>query len=316
MNRRNFIGVALFALGSCSAAARRTSAPPGRLDATAFHRTRRFVPTKFGEIAMVERGSGDAALFLHGFPLNGYQWRGALERLAGHRRCIAPDFLGLGYTRVARGQSLAPAAQAAMIVALLDALAIDRVDLVANDSGAAIAQLVLAHHPQRVRSLLLTNGDCEIECPPAALQPVIELAREGQYVARWLAPWLADKELARSAQGLGGLTFTHPAQLADDTIEMYLRPLVEDAERTHAFTVALAANSLAGIAARLQASRVPTRILWGTGDPIFSRENPRYLDRILGNSRGVRYVPAAKLFFPEELPDLIAEEARSLWGVP
>lgn len=61
---------------------------------------------------MVERGSGDAALFLHGIPLNGFQWRGVLERLSVHRRCIAPDFLGLGYTRVAGGRSLAPAAQA------------------------------------------------------------------------------------------------------------------------------------------------------------------------------------------------------------
>jgi hypothetical protein len=29
----------------------------------------------------------------------------------------------------------------------------------------------------------------------------------------------------------------------------------------------------------------------------------------------VRAVDDVKLFFPEELPDLIAEEARELWGV-
>ena len=45
---------------------------------------------------------GQAALFLHGAPLNGFQWRGAIERLSAHRRCIAPDFMGLGYSEIPR----------------------------------------------------------------------------------------------------------------------------------------------------------------------------------------------------------------------
>jgi hypothetical protein len=63
-----------------------------------FHASRQFVPTRFGRIAYVERGSGPAALFLHGLPLNGFQWRGSLERLSAHRRCLVPDLIGLGYT--------------------------------------------------------------------------------------------------------------------------------------------------------------------------------------------------------------------------
>ena len=35
----------------------------------------------------------------------------------------------------------------------------------------------------------------------------------------------------------------------------------------------------------------------------------------LPGSRGVRRVEGANLFFPEEMPDLIAEEARQLWGI-
>src|SRR5262249_31694692 len=55
------------------------------LDAVAWSAARRFAETPFGKIAYVERGSGDAALFLHGFPLNGFQWRGALDRLSAYR---------------------------------------------------------------------------------------------------------------------------------------------------------------------------------------------------------------------------------------
>ena len=83
----------------------------------------------------------------------------------------------------------------------------------------------------------------------------------------------------------------------------------------NAYAIGLERNPLAGIEAALKRSTVPARVVWGTGDPIFSAASPDYLDRTLGNSRGVRRVPGAKLFFPEEFPDLIAEEARQLWGV-
>lgn len=321
MQRRQFLGLSLGALatgivgrsfaGGVTPSAGRTDAQ----DAAAFLAARRFVPTRFGDIAVSERGSGEAALFLHGFPLNGYQWRGALARLSPYRRCIAPDFLGLGYTKVAERQSLAPDAQVEMLAALLDELSVDSVDLVANDSGGQAAQLFLARHPQRVRTLLLTNCDSEIECPPPALQPVIELAREGRFVEQWLAPWLADKALARSPEGLGGLTFTDVRNLTDEAIEVYLGPLVRHAERTNAFAVALDRNWLEGLGPRLADSRVPTRIVWGTGDTIFSAAGAEHLVRHVGQSRGLRRVDGAKLFFPEEYPDLIAGEARALWGV-
>ena len=71
-----------------------------------------------------------AALFLHGFPLSSFQWRGAFDRLADERRrCVAADFLGLGFTEVAPGQSCAPNAQVEMLAALLDSLSISTVDL-------------------------------------------------------------------------------------------------------------------------------------------------------------------------------------------
>src|SRR5262245_65876208 len=169
-----------------------------RLDAAAYAASRRFAGTRAGRIAYVERGSGDAVVFLHGFPLNGFQWRGAIDRLAPARRCIAPDFLAMGYTEVVEGASVGPDAQAAMIVQLLDALSLAAVDLGANDSGGAVAPLLVAREPARVRWLLLTNCDTEHDSPPPALLPVIELSKSGKYVDEWLVPWLADKALAGS----------------------------------------------------------------------------------------------------------------------
>jgi pimeloyl-ACP methyl ester carboxylesterase len=290
-----------------------STGPSHPTGAAAFRAARRYAEISFGKIAYVERGSGDAALFLHGAPLNGFQWRGAIDRLSAHRRCVAPDFMGLGYSQIPEHQSLAAGAQAAMLAALLDALAISKVDIIASDSGGAVAQLFMVRYPERVRTLLLTNCDVEPDSPPSKVKPVIEMARAGT-LADATAKWLTDKALARST--FGAAVYRDPSRFADETIEYYVTPLVSSPlcrAQYQAFHIALEPNPLAGIEASLKRSTVPVRIVWGTADGIFSQADADYLDRTFPQSRGIRRVPGGKLFFPEEFPDIIAEEARRLW---
>jgi pimeloyl-ACP methyl ester carboxylesterase len=291
------------------------SASAVTLDAATYRRERRYAHLACGDVAYLDRGHGPATLLLHGFPLNSFQWRGVIAQLASERRCIAPDWLGLGYTRVAPGQAVTPAAQVDMLIALLDLLRVQTVDVVANDSGGAIAQLLMTRHPERMRTVLLTNCDVENDSPPAALQPVIEMSRKQQFVDQWLAPWLADKAWARSPQGIGGMCYQFPEHPTDEAIDYYLSPLCEPTQKrwVHAYALGLTPNPLAGIEPLLKRSRAPTRILWGTGDNIFSQASPDYLQQILGNARGIRRIPGAKLFFPEEYPGVIVEELRKLW---
>jgi pimeloyl-ACP methyl ester carboxylesterase len=328
MRRREFLSwtgsaLAAGALGGCArtfSSEFRTTQPqfPGQrsskpMGAVEFHGARRFAELPCGRIAYFERGSGPAALFLHGAPLNGYQWRGAIDRLSAARRCVAPDFMGLGYSEVPEQQSLAADAQTAMIVALLDALGIANADIVASDSGGAVAQLLVVRHPTRVRSLLLTNCDVEPDSPPAKVKPVIEMARAGT-LADSTAQWLVDKDLCRST--FGAAVFHDPSHFADDTIETYVRPLVGSPLRRaqyHAFHLALEPNPLAGIESALRRATVPVRLVWGTSDEVFSVADADYLDRLFPHSRGIRRVPEGKLFFPEEFPEVIAEEALELW---
>lgn len=323
MNRRQFlkaagIGGSLMALDCARAAEYAPTRGTAELDAANFHAARRYARNAFGNIAYVERGAGRVALFLHGFPLNGFQWRGALERLSPHRRCIAPDFLGMGFTEVASGQGVGPDDQVAMLVALLEQLGIADVDVVANDSGGAIAQLLLVRHPGRVRTLLLTNCDTEIESPPSAMRPVIELAKQGKYVDEWLAPWNEDRSLARSTQGIGGMCYANPGHPSDEAIDMYFGVLLSSRRRkalANAYAVALERNPLTGIEQALRESRASVGIVWGKADTIFSIQSARYLDRVLGPRYGVRWLEHGKLFWPEEYPDLIAEEACALWEI-
>ncbi len=327
MHRREFMGIAAGALAgalvsprvaaaSLPASAASLAASDQPMDAARFAAARRFVQTPFGRIAYVECGSGSAALFLHGFPLNAFQWRGAIAGLSPLRRCIAPDFMGLGFTAVAKGQSLAPGEQAAMIVALLDKLSVRSVDLIANDSGGAVAQLLVTRYAARFRTLLLTNCDTEHDSPPPLLLPVIEASRNGTFADERFVPQLADKSLARSAKGIGGLCYSDPAHPTDEAIEYYFRPLVSTPERkalVHAYALALERNPLEGIGPALKRCRIPTRIVWGTNDGIFSPNSPDYLDQAFGQSRGVRRLAGRKLFWPEELPNVVVDEARRLW---
>ena len=287
------------------------------LDAKRFSAARKWIRTPFGEIAYVAQGQGRPVLFLHGFPLNGFQWRGAIDLLAPHALCIAPDFLGMGHTRSSPEQDVGPDSQVLMLASLLDAIGVSGVDLIANDSGGAVAQLFTVRYPTRVRTLLLTNCDTEIQSPPAAMLPVIDLARKGRFVDEWLAPWHADPALARSERGIGGLCYANPAHPTDEALAMYFGPLLNSVERKdalHRYTLALGRNALVGIQRAQRQSRVPTRIVWGIDDTIFDASNADYLHGSFGNSRGVRRLTDAKLFWPEERPDIIAAQARILWG--
>ena len=285
-------------------------------EAQRYQRERRFVQTRFGRIAYVERGRGAAVLLLHGFPLNSFQWRGVIPLLSEKRRCLAPDFMGLGFTEVSSGQSVAAGAQADMLAAFLDTLGIKHVDIIANDSGGAVAQLFVSRYEARVRTLVLTNCDVETDSPPESVLPVIDDARGGLYTELWLKPWLKDKENLRSSDAFGRLCYMDPSHPTDAAIEQYLGPLVSTPARTaltNRFAASLAPNPLAGITESLRRCQVPTRIVWGMSDRIFSPGNVEYLVSALPRVTGICRIPAAKLFFPEELPEVIVDEATTLW---
>jgi pimeloyl-ACP methyl ester carboxylesterase len=320
MTRRDFLygssaaaGAAL--LSGTPATAKTLDTNP--IDAKVFNSSRKFADLPISRVAYVERGHGLTALFVHGYPLNGYQWRGALDRLQAHRRCIAPDVMGLGYTQTPEGQPISPDTQAQMLAMLLDSLHVDSVDLVANDSGGLVSQIFVAKYPHRVRTLLLTNCDVDQNSPPPQFLPFIDLAKKGTLADRFIVSQLNDKQLARSSRGLGA-AYTYPDRLTDEMIETYFRPIVETPLRKsqmQEYTIALGSNPLVAVRENLHQWKGPARMVWGTSDPLFGVQWAEWLDHTLPGSRGVRQVEGANLFFPEEMPDIIAEEALALWGI-
>src|SRR5207248_8934256 len=100
--------------------------------------------------------------------------------LSDIRRCIAVVLLAHGDTEIAPDQDVSVTANAKMLREFLNALHINQVDLVGNDSGGGIAQIFAALYPERVRSLTLTDCDTHDNWPPEAFKPFLIMAAAGR----------------------------------------------------------------------------------------------------------------------------------------
>jgi pimeloyl-ACP methyl ester carboxylesterase len=290
------------------------------MDIATFHASRRFAEVKSGRIAYVERDQGPVALFLHGVPVNGYHWRHVIDRAQDRRRCIAIDLMGLGYTEVAPAQDVSFTAQAQMIAEVLDVLGIDKIDLVANDSGGAIAQIFAAHHPHRLTSLVLTNCDVHDGWPPPQVLPLMEHSRKGT-LAPFFQPTLDRPDLARERYARGESvplfrSYADPSVLTDDVIRLYLQPLLSSPQRIEAFQrywLGFDNAQTVAIHDALKTLQVPTLIVWGLKDIFFDKKWAYWLKDTIPGARRVVEVEDGRLFFPEDRPDALAKPMLEFW---
>lgn len=276
--------------------------------------TRRSVQTASGLIGYMEQGDGPVALFVHGVLLNGHLWRHQLADLCDNRRCIAIDLLAHGDTEIAPDQDVSVTANAKMLGEFLDALKIDRVDLVGNDSGGGIAQIFAALYPERVRSLTLTDCDAHDNSPPEAFKPFLAMAAGGGLRGA-LDAMLSDKSVYRSPGALGP-AYEHPERLSDESIETYLRPLVRTEQRTRDLQRFLAAfdnRHTVAVEARLRTLSAPTLIVWGTDDVYFDLKWSRWLAETIPGTRRRVELQGARIFFPEERWEEFDRELRAHW---
>jgi pimeloyl-ACP methyl ester carboxylesterase len=271
--------------------------------------------TPSGTIAYLEQGAGPVALFVHGVLLNSYLWRHQLSGLSDIRRCIAPDLLAHGETEAAPGQDLSVTANAEMLAQLLDALEIDQVDLVGNDSGGGIAQIFAARHPERVRSLTLTDCDTHDNWPPEAFKPFLAMAAAGG-LPEALAAMVDDKSVYRSPGALGP-AYERPEEVSDETINTYLTPHLRTPQRIRdleRFLAAFDPSHTMAVEPLLSRLTAPTFIGWGTDDVYFGLEWGDWLARTIpGMRRHIRF-EGARIFFPEERWREFNRELRSHWG--
>ena len=133
------------------------------MDVTELNAHRQDAATPSGAISYLDVGQGRPALFIHGILTNGLLWRHVISATASQRRrCIAVDLPGHGHTpAVPESTDVSLTSLAQRVIELCDHLGLERFNLVANNTGGAVAQIVVAHLGERLSTLTLTNCDTE-----------------------------------------------------------------------------------------------------------------------------------------------------------
>lgn len=104
-----------------------------------------------------QQGSGPAALFIHGFPLDSTMWLDQLASLADLRRCVAPDLRGFGMSAPVAAQSLPMEDHAEDLAGVLDLISEEEADIIGLSMGGYVALAFAELYPERVRSLTLID---------------------------------------------------------------------------------------------------------------------------------------------------------------
>ena len=263
----------------------------------------RFVEVMGVEVHYVEAGVGDTVfLLLHGFGASTYSWQGMMEPLSRYGRVIAYDRPGFGLTERPRAgeydaarNPYAAGTQPDLVVALMDAIGVERAVLVGHSAGGSVAVATALRYPERVRALILESpAVIEAGGPvPSWLRPIIRSPQ-----SRRLGPWLA-RLFAGRADSFLETAWEHPEAITAEMREGYQRPFRVEGWDRGLWEVVMASGA-DDLRASLGDIRAPAVVITGDGDRIVPPENSRQVAEAIP---GVRYL---------EVPDCghIAHEER------
>jgi pimeloyl-ACP methyl ester carboxylesterase len=105
-------------------------------------------------VSVTDEGAGPVVVALHGYPGSLRDFRYLASVLSPSVRFVRVDMPGFGDAE-GGGDTPSPAAHAALLLATLDALSLDRVVLLAHSMGGAVAVHAATEAPERIRGLVL-----------------------------------------------------------------------------------------------------------------------------------------------------------------
>jgi pimeloyl-ACP methyl ester carboxylesterase len=104
-------------------------------------------------------GTGPAVLLLHGYGETGDMWAPMAADLARDHKVIAVDLRGMGLSaKPADAKTYTKVNEAADMIAVLDALKVDKFDVIAHDIGNMVAYAIAVQHPDRVTRLAVIDA--------------------------------------------------------------------------------------------------------------------------------------------------------------
>ncbi len=258
-----------------------------------------------GTISYRESGDGPPVVFVHGLLVDGRLWRKVTPLLEDNFRCIVPDLpLGSHLTPMNPDADLSPSGLARIVAGFLEALELDQVTLVANDTGGGISQITAANHPERIGRLLLTNCDAFENFPPPAFRPLQWAARVPGLLTAVLQSMRLDP-LRRTPLAYGWLI---KRDLAGAPLRSWVEPFLSDgAIRRDTVKVLKGIHPRYTLEAaeRLRDFDRPTMLAWATEDRFFKLSfAERLADTIPGAT--LERIEDSYTFVSEDQPERLA----------
>jgi pimeloyl-ACP methyl ester carboxylesterase len=258
-----------------------------------------------GRIRYREAGAGKPIVFVHGYLVDGRLWDNVVDRLSDRYRCIAPDWpMGAQQIAMKPDADLSPPGVAATIASLLEALDLEDVTIVGNDSGGAMSQVLVTSHPRRIGRLVLTNCDTHENFPPGIFKAMPPLAKFPGGMAVLAAPFRIG---AVARRAFAPFARTH---IPDELIASWMQPAIGDSEIMRDLkkvTAGMNKRYTLAAAQKLRGSELPILLTWAPGDKYFPISYAERLASEAGNARIVQ-IPDSKTFVPLDQPQRLAEE--------
>jgi len=259
-----------------------------------------------GRLAYRERGAGPPVVFVHGLLVNADLWRHVVPAVAdAGYRCLAPDWpLGSHATALPPSADLSPHGVARLIAEFLDALDLTDVTLIANDTGGALTQLVMADHPSRIGRVVFTSCDCFEAFFPSVFAPLPRFVRIPG--ATWLlVQALRLRALHRLPMTFGWVAKRNPPA---DVVDSYLRPSRISSEvraDLRRFVAGVHNRHTLAAASRLGGFDRPVLLAWAREDKLFPVALARRLAAVLPDAR-LELIDDSYTFVPEDQPQALA----------
>ncbi len=198
-------------------------------------------------------------LCLHGYPTSSYLWRNVAPHLAAVGRVLAPDLPGFGDSELG-GRAGTWEEHVQFVDDFVGALQISPVDLVVHDWGGLIGLWWVTEHPEKVRSLVITDTGFFSDGRWHAFAKTYRIAGEGEALVDSI-----------TQEGMGGMLRGICPTLPDDAIAEYWKGHATPDRAAAKLALYRSGDfaKLEGREWRLGEVAPPTCIIWG-GQDVFA----------------------------------------------
>jgi pimeloyl-ACP methyl ester carboxylesterase len=247
-------------------------------------------------------GKGPALVLLHGLLGSAGAWTPCFSRLGQMSSVYAVDSLGIGASERVAGVDASLAAQADRMAKFLSGAGISCADIVGTSHGGAVAMMLAARHPERVRSLVL-----HAPANPFSLlgDPLVRFYRTP--LGRWFANQVPN--LPEKLQELAlGRMYGNSKLVRHEALDRYMNSLRVPGTVQHVLNIVDHwfddMRELGTVLDRL--CDMPAFLLWGTHDRAVSLESGRQLKAIL-NCGEIQMLPGVGHLPHDEAPVAFAD---------